>query len=126
RGDDAVVVAVAVLDDDVAGGIAGDGAAAAGEVAHEDVFLHGDMFDAVDVDVLVAVSMVVEQVAADLDVAGAVVDLQDVVVVAVVEDIVDDADAFGAGVGDLHDERAGAGAGVRDVKALQRDALAPV
>ena len=130
--DVAVGPGVAVLDDDVAGRVVAVGAAAAGEIVEEDVVLEDHVGHAVDVDVLVAAGLVVEDVVFDGDVPCPVVDLEDVVIEAVVQYVVaqhDAADVIGpAGradeVLDLDDKGSGARPSVRHVEAFEGDPLA--
>ena len=120
-----VVVGVGILDHDVTGGVVVVAAAAGGEIVEEDVALDDHVVDAVDVDVLVGAVLVVEQIADDPDVAGAVVHFKDVVVEAVVQDVVAQRDAAGFGleaVLDLDHQGRGTGAGMGDVEAFDGDA----
>lgn len=59
-------------------------------------------------EIFVAALLVVEQVAADFDLAGAVVDLQQVVVEAVMQNVVfeNDASGFSTAVLHLHEDQA--------------------
>src|SRR6266496_3393264 len=87
-----VLLAVAVLDHDEAAGAAVVHPPAALEVVEEHVVLDGDELLAVHVDVLVGAGLVVEHVALHGDVHRRVVDLEEVVVVAVVDHVVLDHD----------------------------------
>ncbi len=120
-----VGVSVGILDHDVAGGVIADGSARGGKIVEENIVLDNHPIHRVDVDVLVTAVLVVEQVAAHRDVAGAVVDLEDVVVVAVVQDVVLKRDVVGfraAAVLDLDHQCPGACAAVGDVESLDGNA----
>lgn len=121
-----IVVLIAIFDDDIAAGVVGVGPAAAGEIIEEDIVLHDDVFHTIDVDVLITSSLVVENIAFDDDIVGAVIDLQDVVIVTIMQDIVtqdDVADTAIAATVDVHNERTCARPRMPDFKPFDGDAL---
>ena len=73
---------------DVAAGVVAVRPAAVSEVVEEDIVLHHDVGDAVDVNMLVGTGLVVEEVVLYENAARAVVDFKDVVIVAVVQHVV--------------------------------------
>ena len=87
-----VITAVAVFADDETAGIVGIGAPAAFKIIHEYVVLYRYIFNTVDVDMLIVAGLVVEDVAFDQNVMRAVVNLQNIVVVAIMHNVVTEGD----------------------------------
>ncbi len=120
-----IVSAVAVFNDDKAAGVIVINPATAGEVVEENVILDDYGRDAVDVDVFVAAGLVVEEVALDGDMMGTIVNLQDVVVIAVVQDVVANDDMAHAAVAatiDMEYQSPRTGTAVADLKTFDGDA----
>ena len=81
--DEDIVVLIAIFDDDIATGVVVVVPAATGKVIEEDIVLHHDIFHTINVNMLITSVLVVEDVTFDEDIVGAVVDLQDVVIVTI-------------------------------------------
>ncbi len=89
-----VVRAVAVLDHNIAARIVIVYPPAALKVIKEYIVLNDDIRDAVDIDMLVAPGLVVEHIAFDCDLACPVIYLQEIVVVAVMDNIIPENDVL--------------------------------
>ncbi len=128
----AIVISVAIFNYDIAGGIVSVAPAASGEVIEENIILNDHVTNAVDVDVFVGARLVVEHITFHKDIRSPIIYLQDIVVVAVVENVVSKSYTTyplrTARLADeilyLNDERPCPATGVGDIKTLQRYSLA--
>ena len=125
------MIGIAVLDHNVAAGVVGVSSATPGEIVEEDIVLNDNVGNAIDIDVFITASLVVEDIALNQYAFCAVIDLQNVVVIAVVENIVPQCDPanpvgtawFADQVLDLDHQCACTGSAVSNIKTFHGDPL---